>query len=166
MGPEQCRAGRALLGWSQDDLEAHAAVAKKTIADFERGAQIPFAKTLKELEFALEAAGVELIPENGGGAGVRLKKAVPRLTRRRASRFDRMATIVMSYRGREYQVRLSTDILDDVDRTNHETDTAFEKSADAHMNMILVRAAGAIDAGREDPRGVILLTDEDFPETH
>jgi hypothetical protein len=30
---------------------------------------------LKLTQLALEAAGVEFIPENGGGAGVRLRKA-------------------------------------------------------------------------------------------
>lgn len=70
----QCRAARALLGWSQDDLEAASKVAKKTIADFERGARTPYARTIADLQRALEAAGVQFIAENGGGAGVRLAK--------------------------------------------------------------------------------------------
>lgn len=51
-----------------------AKVAKKTIADFEREVRRPYARTLEALRAALEAAGVEFIPENGGGAGVRLRK--------------------------------------------------------------------------------------------
>ena len=70
----QTRAGRALLGWSQGDLEAASKVAKKTIADFERGKRHPYPRTIEAMRTALEAAGVEFIPENGGGAGVRLKK--------------------------------------------------------------------------------------------
>ena len=117
-----------MLQWSQEDLEGRSGVAKKTIADFERGAQIPYRRTLDEIGLALEAGGVALIPENGGGAGVRLKDAVARLARRRVSRFDRLATLVVSYRGADYQVRLSTNILDDIDRTNYETDCeAIEK---------------------------------------
>jgi transcriptional regulator with XRE-family HTH domain len=50
--PEQSRAARALLEWSQEDLEAKSNVAKKTIADFERGAQIPYARTLIEIREA------------------------------------------------------------------------------------------------------------------
>lgn len=69
----QCRAARALIGWSQDQLGAAAKVAKKTIADFERQARQPHDRTLDAMRSALEAAGVEFIPENGGGAGVRLK---------------------------------------------------------------------------------------------
>jgi transcriptional regulator with XRE-family HTH domain len=74
LSPPQCRAARALLGWSQDDLEDASEVAKKTIADFERGARSPYTRTLADLRRALEAAGIEFIAENGGGAGVRLRK--------------------------------------------------------------------------------------------
>ena len=70
----QCRAARELLEWGQDDLEKASRVAKKTIADFERGARTPLPRTLAAIQGALEDAGVEFIPENGGGAGVRLRK--------------------------------------------------------------------------------------------
>lgn len=63
-----------MLTWSQDQLEAAAKVAKKTIADFEREARQPYPRTLEALRAALEAAGVEFIAENGGGPGVRLAK--------------------------------------------------------------------------------------------
>ncbi|RWO16119.1 MAG: XRE family transcriptional regulator [Mesorhizobium sp.] len=70
----QCRAGRALIGWSQDQLAMAAKVAKATIANFEAGKRAPYDRTLLDLQAALEAAGMEFIPENGGGAGVRLRK--------------------------------------------------------------------------------------------
>ncbi|MFZ6761301.1 hypothetical protein [Pseudoroseomonas sp. WGS1072] len=35
------------------------------------------AATLSAIRAALEAAGIEFIPENGGGAGVRLVRATP-----------------------------------------------------------------------------------------
>jgi transcriptional regulator with XRE-family HTH domain len=61
------------LSWSQHQLETASQVAKKTIADFERGARVPYDRTLKDLRRALEAAGVEFIDANGGGPGVRLR---------------------------------------------------------------------------------------------
>ena len=64
-----------MLGLSQAELEALSRVAKKTIADFERAATRPQPRTLEAIRAALEAAGVEFIPENGSGAGVRLRKA-------------------------------------------------------------------------------------------
>lgn len=71
--PPQCRAARALLNWSQNQLEEAARVAKKTIADFEREARTPYPRTLSAIRTALETAGVEFIEENGSGAGVRLR---------------------------------------------------------------------------------------------
>lgn len=72
--PAQCRAARALVGWSQEELESASKVARKTIADFERDVRAPYPRTLAAIRTALEAAGVEFIAENGGGAGVRLRK--------------------------------------------------------------------------------------------
>ena len=72
--PNLCRAARALVGWSQDQLAEASAVATKTIADFERQARVPYPRTLRDIRTALEDAGVEFIAENGGGPGVRLKK--------------------------------------------------------------------------------------------
>ncbi len=72
--PDQCRAARALLNWSQADLAERAKVAKQTLADFERGARTPYARTLVDIRAALEAAGIEFIAPNGGGAGVRWRE--------------------------------------------------------------------------------------------
>jgi hypothetical protein len=49
-------------------------VARQTVVDFERGARTPYPKNLAAIRTALDAAGVEFIAENGGGAGVRLRK--------------------------------------------------------------------------------------------
>ena len=73
--PEQCRAARGLLGWSQSDLESESGVARKTLADFEAGKRSPYQRTLNEIRAALENGGVEFIDSNGGGPGVRLKAA-------------------------------------------------------------------------------------------
>lgn len=72
--PEQCRAARALIDWSRDQLAESAKVAKRTIVDFERGARNPQQSTLTVLRTALESAGVLFIDQNGEGPGVRLKK--------------------------------------------------------------------------------------------
>ena len=73
MTKEQCRAARGLLGWSQEDLKLSASVARGTIADFEKGTRTPYGRTLRDLQKALEDAGVEFIPANDAGAGVRFK---------------------------------------------------------------------------------------------
>jgi transcriptional regulator with XRE-family HTH domain len=71
---EQCRGARAMLGWSQEALASASRISRPTIVDFERGARTPYANNLAAIRSALEAAGVEFIEENGGGAGVRLRK--------------------------------------------------------------------------------------------
>jgi transcriptional regulator with XRE-family HTH domain len=74
---EQSRAARALLDWTQDDLAEAAGLSGATVRAFERpwkANKPPSAGTLTAVQTALEKAGVEFIPENGGGAGVRLAK--------------------------------------------------------------------------------------------
>jgi transcriptional regulator with XRE-family HTH domain len=62
------------LSWSQQDLAAAAGVGIVTVHQFEAGTSDPRNATLRVICQAFEAAGVEFIDENGGGAGVRLKK--------------------------------------------------------------------------------------------
>ncbi|WP_209720801.1 helix-turn-helix transcriptional regulator [Asticcacaulis solisilvae] len=69
----QCRAARALVNMKQQDLADASRVSKRTIVNFELDAAKPVPSTLDALRRALETAGVEFIPENGGGVGVRLK---------------------------------------------------------------------------------------------
>ena len=64
------------MGWSQADLAEKSGVSAPTVkrleaADGEIGGR---PETGEALVAALEKAGCEFIPENGGGAGVRLKK--------------------------------------------------------------------------------------------
>jgi predicted transcriptional regulator len=73
--PAQCRAARGLIDWSQSDLAQHAGVGIVTIRQLEADVHAPRRSTLDVVRRALEAAGVEFIAENGGGPGVRLRKA-------------------------------------------------------------------------------------------
>ena len=74
---EQIRGARAMLRIEQSDLATRAGVSLETIKRIERkrGPVSAFAATLDSIRAALEAAGVEFIAENGGGAGVRLRAA-------------------------------------------------------------------------------------------
>lgn len=69
----QCRAGRALIEWSQQQLSQAAAIDAQTIIDFEKRFRAPDETTRRRLRATLEAAGVLFVSENGGGAGARLK---------------------------------------------------------------------------------------------
>jgi transcriptional regulator with XRE-family HTH domain len=69
----QSRMARAALGWGVRDLATAAKVSPDTIARLERGESL-YPRTIDVIRTALETAGVEFIHENGGGAGVRLRK--------------------------------------------------------------------------------------------
>ncbi|MFT8243963.1 helix-turn-helix domain-containing protein [Roseomonas sp. BN140053] len=70
----QVRGARGLLGWSRERLASVSGVPIRTLDRFENGEVAPRRATLSAIRAALEAAGVEFIPENGGGAGVRLRE--------------------------------------------------------------------------------------------
>ncbi|MGA7972781.1 MAG: helix-turn-helix transcriptional regulator [Pseudolabrys sp.] len=72
----QIKAARALLAWSQDRLAEAAGVSVPTIKRLEAqdGPLGGRSDTEFKIRTALESAGVEFIDENGGGAGVRLRK--------------------------------------------------------------------------------------------
>jgi transcriptional regulator with XRE-family HTH domain len=71
---DQVRAARALLKWDQKTLADRSKVSVATIKRLEPLSGVIKANkvTIDALRRALEAGGVEFIPENGGGAGVRL----------------------------------------------------------------------------------------------
>jgi len=73
ISPEQCRAARALLNWTQAELAERVSISAVSIRAFEKGGEMRDSN-LKLLRMTFEAAGVTFIPENGGGAGVRLAK--------------------------------------------------------------------------------------------
>ena len=80
----QMRAARALLRWSALDLAEASKVGVATIRRVEVvDGEIPVTLANEAaLRRALEAAGVEFIDENGGGAGVRLRKPAKEKSRK------------------------------------------------------------------------------------
>ncbi len=76
----QCAAGRALIRWKQGDLSnaiktAGGRLSVTAITAFERGGAIRDSNAALITQ-ALTGAGIVFIPENGGGAGVRLREPV------------------------------------------------------------------------------------------
>jgi hypothetical protein len=72
----QIRAARAVLRWSAQELSQHSSVSLRTIRRAELAEHFTSLTTANDLavRHALEAAGIEIIDENGGGPGVRLRK--------------------------------------------------------------------------------------------
>lgn len=73
MTPAQCRAARALLAWTQDDLARAAEVGITTIRTFETGVSQPRRAIMTAVRRALEEGGVRFV-DRGGGPGVRLRE--------------------------------------------------------------------------------------------
>ncbi|GJE45543.1 helix-turn-helix domain-containing protein [Methylobacterium soli] len=74
---EQLRAARALIRWDQSTLAERAGVSTETIKRLEKmdgPLMTTKSGTLHALEEAFRGAGVQFIPQNGGGPGVRLKE--------------------------------------------------------------------------------------------
>jgi len=72
----QIRAARALVGWSQTDVASAAGLSVPTVKRAEADGGIRVSEdAVLAIANALKKAGVEFIAENGGGPGVRLRKA-------------------------------------------------------------------------------------------
>ncbi len=75
LSPEQSRAARAWLNWSQDDLAKRASVALSTVRDFEKGRRTPIANNLEAIRRVLAEAGIDLLYDDAGKAtGIALKR--------------------------------------------------------------------------------------------
>jgi len=153
ISPVQCRAARALLSWSQDDLEVHSRIAKKTIADLERGARYPHDRSNRALQETLEEFGVVFIPQNGGGEGVRLKTATPRLFRRDDVPQRKWVAFAFDYREKRQVGFISYEALDSIALENLSPMEVFERN----RQRILLRAAEKTDRSDFDPEGRVLI---------
>lgn len=61
LAPEQSRAARGWLDWSQEQLAERANVSLSTVRDFEKGRRTPIRNNLEAMAKALEGNGVRLL---------------------------------------------------------------------------------------------------------
>lgn len=74
ISPKQVKAARLFLDWEQRDLAEASGLSLPTIQRMEKlGMERSQAGNVQRVQQAMETAGIEFIPENGGGVGVRLK---------------------------------------------------------------------------------------------
>jgi ribosome-binding protein aMBF1 (putative translation factor) len=82
--PEQSRAARGWLDWSQGDLAKRASVSLSTVRDFEKGRRLPIANNRAAIERVLNAAGIRMVERDGEAAGIEIE-AKPAARKRRNS---------------------------------------------------------------------------------
>ncbi|HUC19448.1 MAG TPA: helix-turn-helix transcriptional regulator [Acetobacteraceae bacterium] len=75
LAPEQARAARAWLQWTQAEFARRAKVGLSTVKDFESGTRSPITNNLNAMQQALEAAGVQLVFEGEKAAGITVDDA-------------------------------------------------------------------------------------------
>lgn len=73
--PATCRAARALIDWTQEDLAQAAGLCRSTIREFEKGHHDLQRASARAIMDAFESAGVEILPPGRKGPGVRLRDA-------------------------------------------------------------------------------------------
>jgi transcriptional regulator with XRE-family HTH domain len=77
MSPEQCRAARGWLEWTQQQLARRAGVGLSTVRDFEKGERTPIPNNLAAMRRAIEEAGIRLVfLPDGTAAGIARNDAV------------------------------------------------------------------------------------------
>jgi transcriptional regulator with XRE-family HTH domain len=71
---QQIRAARAMAGLTQAELAKLAGISTTGMNNIERGQADAKGSTLRAIQAALDAAGIEFLAEDNGGPGVRIRK--------------------------------------------------------------------------------------------
>jgi transcriptional regulator with XRE-family HTH domain len=74
--PEQSRAARGLLDWTQSQLAERAHLSESSIRHFEKRRKTPSINNRAAIRRALEDAGVAFIDATHEGPGVRLRQPI------------------------------------------------------------------------------------------
>jgi uncharacterized protein (DUF433 family)/transcriptional regulator with XRE-family HTH domain len=125
--PPQVRAGRALLGWSQEDLARKAGVAITTVRDVE-GEKRAETAAAGEVVRALQDGGVEFVPGSStSGPGVRLAKDRPNVIRRpqAMSAWDGLPVDV-EFQGQRFTAFVTIEILEDLAEVDAESHPSLQ----------------------------------------
>ena len=144
---EQCRAGRGLLGWTQDQLATNARVSRATVADFESNTRRPMTNNLSAIEDAMFAAGVDFIAEVGAeGVGVRFRERKLQYVKNvKIDTFEGQVTIPMTYAGKEFRCIIPRDVMEDHLRLSGESLLRTEESYRSAANDMLHQVLAAVE---------------------
>jgi uncharacterized protein (DUF433 family)/transcriptional regulator with XRE-family HTH domain len=149
--PPQVRAGRALLGWSQEDLARKAGVAITTVRDVEAEKRSETAAA-GEVVRALQNGGVEFVSgSTTSGPGVRLAKSRPNVIRRpqAMSAWDGLP-VDIEFQGQRFTAFVTIEILEDlaeIDAESHPSLQDYLRIFDHYRGAILDGIRVAFERG-------------------
>ena len=163
--PAQIRAGRSLLGWSQEELMARSGVGLSTIREIESQRRSVDTDKAEAVRLALDNAGVVFVSGDAtGGPGVRLAAHRPNILRR--------PTVVTKWegvpfdvevQGRAITVFVSREALEDLDRLRSPSDAQLLASFERHIGKILDATVKALrEPDNYDREGRLYLRTQDF----
>lgn len=152
MLPGQCRAARALIDWTQDQLAEAARVSRPTVADFEKSSRRTQMISAMAMQAALYAAGVEFIgddTESLRGVGVRLRER--QLKYISGLQVDgRGASLQVEWGQTAHRVFLPRTALENaLGRWNLETDAAMREAVSDLLPEILNAAEAKLRKGHD-----------------
>ncbi len=164
--PAQIRAGRALLGWTQEQLAKEAEVALSTVRDTESEKRAADTDAVRAMRRALWNGGVVFVPgAQDRGPGVCLVASWPNIIRRPTTtqRFEGMPFAV-EWQGKVVTVFIAIEVLDDLDgHRDYETDEVYLKTFDRHRGQLLDAVAMAIsDPENFDQYGRLYIRQKDL----
>lgn len=160
----QCRAARALLNWTREELAVKAQIARATVGDFEWGRRTPIPQNRVALIAALEAGGVAFIPENrGGGAGVRLRKLELEYNRDLAPESDGLS-LGVRFRDVAYRAHISREVLNDLGRTTYRDFAERVKAVGIYLPLLLRAIEAKLAAGEGGGTQRLVIDHTALPE--
>lgn len=152
-----------MLDWTQEELAENAQVARATVADFERNIRIPMRNNILSIISSLEAAGIEFIIENEGGAGVKFRKVELEFIKEIKTDPDGV-TLRVRYSGTKYLVRIPCEVVDDIDRTHYSTQDEMGIAVNKKLPIFLRATEETIILGHISDNNIVFLDHSKFPE--
>ena len=146
--PAQVRAGRALLGWSQEQLATRAKVGVSSVRDTENQKRPFDSGVANAIGQALRNEGIIFVHgDANGGPGVRLNINRPNLIRRPTvvTKWEGLP-FEIEWKGRLVTVFVSTEVLEDLGRLTNPTNEQLLQSFDTHSGRILDAIVVAIES--------------------
>jgi transcriptional regulator with XRE-family HTH domain len=157
--PDQSRAARGLLNWTQDQLATNARIARATVAEFESNMRRPMKNNLLAIEDAMYAAGIEFIAENGtDGVGVRFRERKLQYSRNIKIHRNCFVIISMIWGGVDFDVVVPHEVLADHIGGQINTDDEYRVATAEFLHHILVAVERQMKLGFNGDRLVLEST--------